>query len=240
MKHLHITAILISAFLLSHGQSTEYGPLYNPDSNSDQFIGVPDLISLLALFGSEFEATNLVLNSDSTAALLYLGQTEYIDCKTMCMGQLGEWWMITYDDFLEYSVEAASIAQVVEFPQAWIDDEKYWENSILPQINSGSGEKQYKIWIEDYTAYGGEVHPYKGAIGYEPFGTNDEPATQACICATKQMVSIENSTCSGPAETFNACLTTKAQEGWRPVGGASVSNIAGPFYIQSFWRKAID
>lgn len=67
MKHLTtLLALLLSCSMLAQGP-VEFP--WNPDSDSDDFIGVNDLMALLGEFESVFSEEALYLSEDSLSAM---------------------------------------------------------------------------------------------------------------------------------------------------------------------------
>ena len=89
MKHLMtLVALLVSTAAVA--QIPNYLP-YNPDSNSDYFIGLPDLLELLVVYGSEWENGELIVSADSTSAIIYAGALFEHECIYACSALSGNW-----------------------------------------------------------------------------------------------------------------------------------------------------
>lgn len=73
MKHLMTALVCLFAINMSAQTGFVEFP-YNPDSDSDDIIGIEDLMGLLSLYGSEFNEEGTYLNNYSTAALYYSGE----------------------------------------------------------------------------------------------------------------------------------------------------------------------
>ena len=81
--------LLLAASCLTVVGQTEYPYPYNPDGNNDGYISLNDLLDLLSVYGSEFNAG--VLATDSTSAIFYTGEMDYWDCASSCVGLKGNW-----------------------------------------------------------------------------------------------------------------------------------------------------
>ena len=62
---------------------------WNPDFDSDGVIGTVDLLALLTIYNTEFEAQLLV--TDSSSALIYVGDMDLWDCAGTCSSLEGNW-----------------------------------------------------------------------------------------------------------------------------------------------------
>ena len=62
---------------------------WNPDFDSDGVIGTVDLLALLTIYNTEFEAQLLV--TDSSSALIYVGDMDLWDCAGTCSALEGNW-----------------------------------------------------------------------------------------------------------------------------------------------------
>ena len=69
---------------------------YNPDSEPDGYIGVGDILELLSIFGQEFSLG--MLQTDSSSAILYVGDMDFWDCKSSCASLTVNWRVL--DDHL--------------------------------------------------------------------------------------------------------------------------------------------
>ena len=90
MKSL-LLLIALLAYFSCFGQGIPQLP-YNPDENGDGLIGVPDLQTFLAYYGTEFSAA--ILAEDLNTAVLYVGDMGYLKCNSTCASLPGPWSMI--------------------------------------------------------------------------------------------------------------------------------------------------
>ena len=90
MKYL-ITIVIAALSLNGFSQGIPQLP-YNPDENGDGVIGVPDLQTFLAYYGTEFSAA--ILAEDLNTAVLYVGNMGYLKCRSTCASLSGPWSMI--------------------------------------------------------------------------------------------------------------------------------------------------
>ena len=64
---------------------------WNPDENDDQFVGLSDLLGLLAVYGEEF--ANAIVSEDGESAVVYVGNSKMINCQYNCAALPGGWHM---------------------------------------------------------------------------------------------------------------------------------------------------
>ena len=74
---------------LSLTAQVEYPFPYNPDVNSDGYIGINDLMELLSMYGEEFGSDQLFYSD--TEAVLDLGAMYYGECVFQCSQLQGDW-----------------------------------------------------------------------------------------------------------------------------------------------------
>ena len=88
MKHL----MTLVALLLSTAAMAQIPTLpWNPDENGDQFVGLPDLLGLLTVYGQEFE--NAIVAEDGESAIMYMGDMGLLQCDHVCENLPGFWNM---------------------------------------------------------------------------------------------------------------------------------------------------
>ena len=94
-----LLTLLLAAICLTAVGQTEYSYPYNPDGNNDGYISLNDLLDLLSVYGSEFNAG--VLATDSISAVYYTGELDYYDCASSCVALRGNWKMLDKDKVIE-------------------------------------------------------------------------------------------------------------------------------------------
>jgi hypothetical protein len=94
MRYL-ITLLFAALSLNAVGQGIPQLP-YNPDATGDEFIGSPDLLELLSLYGEEFSSA--ILSEDQESAIVYMGEMAHPLCNLACDNLPGFWHMSTMDD----------------------------------------------------------------------------------------------------------------------------------------------
>ena len=96
MRHL-LTSLALLATFAAAGQTANPFP-YNPDADTDGWISVNDLLSLLAIFTSEFTPESWETDSLSAAVVLN-GNISYFECQRACNELEGHWRMADIDAF---------------------------------------------------------------------------------------------------------------------------------------------
>ena len=94
MRYL-LTLLLAALSFNAVGQGIPQLP-YNPDATGDEFIGSPDLLELLSLYGEEFSSA--ILSEDQESAIVYMGDMAHPLCNLACDNLPGFWHMSTMDD----------------------------------------------------------------------------------------------------------------------------------------------
>ena len=171
--------ILVVAACFTSGTQAQFNvPVpYNPDGTADGFIGVEDLIELLAIFGSEFESSALV--SDSTSAIVHLGQGDYFDCAAWCSELQGNWKVLDEIVVGRYKDEISDM--VAEGHSAWLD-----ARSVL-----GTNYQRAP-----------RVRPSDWYLGESSYNTS-----QQCICQTRviEPIVIQAGPCNGLVDLCGIC-----------------------------------
>ena len=108
-----LTLLLAATCLTTVGQ-TEYPYPYNPDGNNDGYISLNDLLDLLSVYGSEFNAG--ILATDSISAVYYTGELDYYDCASSCVALRGNWKMLDKDLVGSYKSLLSNQSE-----SAWLD-----------------------------------------------------------------------------------------------------------------------
>ena len=113
---LILTTITLVVLSLGAFAQLEVPVPYNPDGNADGFISLPDLLDFLALYGSEYSPEELA--TDSSSAIIYIGQGDYFDCASSCAELEGNWKVM--DEILvgRYKEE---IRTMTTNSSAWMD-----------------------------------------------------------------------------------------------------------------------
>lgn len=144
MKHF-VTFLFAVSCLTAVGQ-TEYPYPYNPDGNSDGYIGLVDLLDLLTAYGQEFTPDELAVSDE--AAMIDLGPMYFGRCVVECSKLDGDWKVSDIQGLGAFEAELE--------PSTW-----YWIESIpggaggsstyrLPAIQNTTFETALVYENEDY------------------------------------------------------------------------------------------
>ena len=170
--------LVVAACFSSETQAQFNVPVpYNPDGTADGFIGVEDLIELLAIFGSEFESSALV--SDSTSAIVHLGQGDYFDCAAWCSELQGNWKVLDEIVLGRYKDE---INVMASGETAWLDN-----RSILGTHHQRAPYVSSEDWSTEESLYNYPEHH--------------------CICQTRviEPIVIQAGPCDGLVDLCGIC-----------------------------------
>ena len=212
MKHLMtLVALLVSTAAVAQIPTLPW----NPDGNDDQYIGLPDLLDLLTVYGQEFE--NAVLSNDSSSALIFTGVLQFPVCCQSCDELPGHWDVANYREVGPVWDEIRASEE-----DTWFGDQSYSGTSY-----------QVLYW---------KSLPVNPAYAYLDGPTRELDAGKRCYCVAKQLPRVEYSVCASSsnnsfrtAASIEACCQQKVSEGWLPLGGTAESDYT---VSQAFWRFA--
>ena len=193
MKHLlTLAALLLSTTVVAQIPTFPW----NPDSNADQFIGMGDLLELLAVYGEEFE--NAVVSEDGESAIVYIGQMNYPPCALACQNLPGNWALPNMEDL-------GLVWNEVNLPGTttitWLNRTEA-KNSSFVYYYSGNG---YKLVEETDNIDSGDFRD--------------------CYCAAKQIPKVEYTFCTDTGAALQECANSLVNDGWLPLGGPSAPDI---------------
>ena len=175
---MKLTLTTITLWVLSLGAFAQFEvPVpYNPDGNADGFITLPDLLDFLALYGGEYSPEALA--TDSSSAIIHMGQGDYFDCASWCAGLEGNWKVM--DEILvgRYKDEISTMSLGGE---VWMDK----------RSNAGVGH-QYAptLKISEWSVF-----------------ARTYPSQKDCICQTRviQPIVIQSGPCQGNVDLCGIC-----------------------------------
>ena len=175
MMNRFFTLLLAASCLNAVGQ-TEYPYPYNPDGNNDGYISLNDLLDLLSVYGSEFNAG--VLATDSISAVYYTGELDYYDCASSCVALRGNWKMLDKDLVGSYKTSIFN-----QTSSAWLDVRN------APMTYYGSSALSPAVVTSNWATGG--------------FQTND---LKGCFCQTRTRADIEDiNVCEGLVDECGVC-----------------------------------
>ena len=224
MKNLLACLAVFAAFNVS-AQVNGFELPYNPDVEPDGYIGVGDILALLATFGQEFSPASVFLNEDSTAMSIAMGQMTYFECLAACEDLPGSFRLATSADFGRVwdQFETGALSG-----WHWIDAPN-WFQSV--------GDPEPSNW------YVPRIEPH-GFPNGTTSTTNVSSTTPVymlnhCLCATRERPKVEYVTCtSSDNGLFVECCQERVSEGWYPLGSNPVATGQLNIWSQAFWRWA--
>ena len=169
------TLLLAASCLTAFGQ-TEYPYPYNPDGNNDGYISLNDLLDLLSVYGSEFNAG--VLATDSISAVYYTGELDYYDCASSCVALHGNWKMLDKDLVGSYKASMSN-----QTSSAWLDVRnaplRYYGGDALGSV----------VYTSNWQTTGSQTQQLNG-----------------CFCQTRTRADIEDiNVCEGLEDECGVC-----------------------------------
>jgi len=169
------TLLFAASCLTSVGQVTYPYP-YNPDGNNDGYISLNDLLDLLSVYGSEFNAG--VLATDSISAVYYTGELDYYDCASSCVALRGNWKMLDKDLVGSYKPLLSNQSE-----SAWLDVRN------APLRYSGSSAYSSYVSTSSWGTTGTQTNYLNG-----------------CFCQTRTRADIEDiNVCEGLEDECGVC-----------------------------------
>ena len=193
MKHL-LTAL---ACMIAMSISAQSIWPWNPDSNSDEFIGFADILDLLAIYGDKFYPENVICSVDSSEALYHTGNMFYAQCHRSCSELPGTWKVPSDEEMYQHDLSQLNTGLT------WIRR----DIAGAPLLNTDSYRSMY--------------------IGYSNandgrMSTEDYSITRECYCSTQERRKVEYDYCFGSdptSLTFLDCIEEKLADGWYPLSG---------------------
>ena len=181
MMNRFFTLLLAASCLTAVGQ-TEYPYPYNPDGNNDGYISLNDLLDLLSVYGSEFNAG--VLATDSISAVYYTGELDYYDCASSCVALRGNWKMLDKDLVGSYKSNISDLISGVGGGGVWLDI----KNAPV-SYTTGSNVAQATVVYVGWDTYGRPTN-----------------ASHNCFCQTRTRADIEDiNVCEGLEDECGVC-----------------------------------
>ena len=186
---------------------------WNPDENGDQFVGLPDLLGLLTVYGQEFE--NAIVAEDGESAIMYMGDMAYPLCAQACENLPGIWQLPRLEDLglVWDDVHPTTVSAVI---QTWVIGKN----------------------IPDYASPYYRGSTYSNGDTYESFVQSGGPfQSNRCYCTAKQLPRVEYELCSG-GSGFVSCCQDLVSQGWYPLNSNPFSGGGNGSLSQAFWRFA--
>ena len=216
MKHLMtLVALLVSTAAVAQIPTLPW----NPDGNDDQFIGLPDLLDLLTVYGQEFE--NAIVAEDGESAVMYMGDMQYPHCEYACEQLPGYWSMPELKDLVPSWGEVYNSTT----PTTWLRYQEGWYGQ-----GGGTGKQRMFPYL---------LGASNNSTSRGVYNSDDINVNRRCYCTAKQLPRVEYSYCTG--QSITTCATSKVEDGWIPLGGMTYTGDGtGSDYRvgQAFWRFA--
>ena len=229
MKNLLACLAILAAFNVT-AQVDGFQLPYNPDSEPDGYIGVGDVLEVLSIFGSQWNASDIYLNDDSTTMCMDMGQMHIAKCLAVCDALSGSWRLANLTDF-GFAMELIPSIGIPFFIQD--------ENLTIPKVDAVSTKPGISSTIGKLY-YGS---PESGYATVYQLDYDDVWEENRCICATHERPKVEylvfdpmESNLTDAAVEFDSWLNEKAQEGWRMM--PAPSGYAEPGTWVFLWRWA--
>lgn len=207
MKHLMtLVALLVSTAAVAQIPTLPW----NPDENGDQFIGLPDLLGLLTVYGQEFE--NAIVAEDGESAIMYVGDMGLVQCSYACQNLPGFWTMPSPPDLAPVLADVQTAWINIDWSQEPLQrDANVYE---YPFFDTGKIRSTQFIDSESVSCY---------------CTAKQLPRVEYDFCAFDV---IDNQTLS----LFRDCCDEKVSQGWYPLNHGPTSSQNR--YSQAFWRFA--
>ena len=173
---LTLTTIILWVLSLGAFAQFEVPVPYNPDGNADGFITLPDLLDFLALYGGEYAPEALA--TDSSSAIIHMGQGDYFDCASWCAGLEGNWKVM--DEIL--------VGRYKDQIQTMTSNNATWMDR---RSNNGVSYN-----------YVPTIQPDNWSVAHSGFNADRE-----CICQTRviQPIVIQSGPCQGNIDLCGIC-----------------------------------
>lgn len=218
---------------------------YNPDSNLDGFIGIDDLLDLLALYNTLYPDS---FSGDETGAILDLGDMALNECFAALESMGSKWRIMTHRDFrkhFQYLLERGN--------QLYEQGEACFEGWVLSPRYSPDGASFFwcygdvDYWGDpDSTEYLGNYYSVHGGMNQYPhinrvFDDEDDEGyffgKKHCFAVTelKPQVSYQVLV-DAELQQLVSATSDSLNNGWNLQGSAS-QGFSGS-WTQTIWRWA--
>ena len=196
---------------------------YNPDGNSDGMVTLPDLLDLLALYGSEYGEGAFI--TDSSRVALYLGKQWRHDCERLRRNLVGSWRLLTIDDLFHFEEIVAILRN------------EAIENNTTAYVWIGPTENpdRYIYFNDNGSCYYHTSHNTGAAMIIPPMNIEPYPENH-CWVVAEAYPEIEYKCIE--STNYESASQELINQGYIPFGGPSNSSGNYPSYFGCFWRWA--
>ena len=232
-----LTSLLLGLSVLASAQSDgwQYPFPYNPDGNADGFITLNDMLDLLSVYGQEFPGS---FYSDTTGAILFLGEMEAHECIRTRNTLQGNWRLPSWEDATLWIEEIASIGS------EWFQNGGFTSGGISYLTEDAAGALTHgTVSYYNYSSNQKFGVPYCTGASYPTkFAAPNLHDLYYCFVVTEVHPQFEYSRCDvntwvSDVSEFDECVTQKLNDGWLPMPGL---DNGGGNYRQGFWRIVND
>ena len=235
MKYL-ITLLIAALSLNAFGQTDgwEYPFPYNPDGDTDGYIGLNDLLDLLALYGNEYPDS---FHYDDSGAILYLGQLSGHDCYSQAKAAEGNWRVINPRDIMkwgDYLLDEFDLFDLEMFPNGFNSNRSYFFWS------SDYAENFPLIGMEYYKGSNSSEGQIKRSNSFLTFVLRESYIADSknfqCYIVTEVRPEIEYHVVQGAVAELEEEVNDSLSNGWNLIGGFSSRSDYNCH--QAIWRWA--
>ena len=213
MKHL----ITLAALLVSTAAVAQIPTLpWNPDENGDQFVGLPDLLGLLTVYGQEFQ--NAIVAEDGESAIMYMGDMAYPLCAQACENLPGIW----------------QLPEIEDLGLVWAEVNSEGFSWLTPNSSEEHGANNYVQSLRFYEngiirATAGPNADWRCYCAAKQLPRVEYTACVGCNTSGTGTYTVQN---------LQSCIDDKLAEGWYPLGNPVQTGYNGSCTNQAFWRFA--
>ena len=185
---------------------------WNPDENGDHFVGLPDLLGLLTVYGQEFE--NAIVAEDGESAIMHVGDMGLLQCDYACQNLPGIWTMPSPPDLAPVLTDVQTAWIAIDWSQEALQrDANVYE---YPFFDTGKIRSTQFIDSESVSCYCTAKQMPRVEYSY----CNNGSANSAI-----------------PPAYFESCVAEKLENGWYPLLDGPSKSYPSDF-VQAFWRFA--
>jgi len=217
MRHLLACLAILAAFSVT-AQVDGFQLPYNPDVEPDGYIGVQDILELLQLYGSEFNA-ELYFDEDSTSIVMEVGIMGVFECLVACDDLPSNW----------------TLANMTDFGRALpsLDNATFLVQDKMISATRDLGSDHYSMNLFKVTKNS------SGQITMYAMNQAQMESPVRCLCAAHERPKVEYLTCSSSSNAaFVECCQNRVAEGWYPLSSNPISTGQLNVSSQAFWRWA--
>jgi hypothetical protein len=200
---------------------------YNPDGDSDGYIGLNDLLDLLALYGNEYPDS---FHYDDSGALLNLGQMGYRECMISAEEAEGNWRILTFKDWNKWFDQIAAFGSSSSSDISW--------DMYTYAYNPTSGKPCHTRLVYGVNNQSFGITNLNYAKFYWETSISNYGGDNYCFIVTEVRPPLEYHVCLGSALDVTQEVNDSLSNGWSPIGGFNRDSESN--CTQAIWRWAIE